>query len=261
MTRWVRFRNAAGVESFGVLEPEGEGKVRIRIHSGDIFENPSATAHSVALSSVQLLTPSRPSKVIALWNNFHAGAEKLNLAIPAEPHYFLKAPNSYLNPFETIRKPKSCEGKVGFEGELGVVIGKTCKQVKESDAMNCVFGYTCVNDVGIFDIVNRNPAFPQWIRSKGFDTFCPMGPVVATGLDPATLVVKSILNGQERQNYPISDMIFSAAQLVSLISQDLTLYPGDIITCGTSIGAGSMKPGSTIEIEITGIGKLINTFE
>jgi 2-keto-4-pentenoate hydratase/2-oxohepta-3-ene-1,7-dioic acid hydratase in catechol pathway len=88
-----------------------------------------------------------------------------------------------------------------------------------------------------------------------------MGPVAATGLDPATLVVKSILNGQERQNYPISDMIFSAAQLVSLISQDMTLYPGDIITCGTSIGAGSMKPGSTIEIEITGIGKLINTFE
>jgi 2-keto-4-pentenoate hydratase/2-oxohepta-3-ene-1,7-dioic acid hydratase in catechol pathway len=150
---------------------------------------------------------------------------------------------------------------VGFEGELGVVIGKTCKEVTESDAMNYVFGYTCVNDVGIFDIVNRNPAFPQWIRSKGFDTFCPMGPVVVAGLDPATLVVKSILNGQERQNYPISDMIFSAAQLVSLISQDMTLYPGDIITCGTSIGAGSMKPGSTIEIEITGIGKLINTFE
>jgi len=254
---WVRFKDGLDVEGFGVLQDEGS----IRVYGGDMFDNPAPSGTSVPLSAVRLLTPSRPSKVIALWNNFRAGAEKLNLAIPAEPHYFLKTPNSYLNPFETIRKPKSCEGKVGFEGELGVVIGKTCKEVTESDAMNYVFGYTCVNDVGIFDIVNRNPAFAQWVRAKGFDTFCPMGPVAATGLDPATLVVKSILNGQERQNYPISDMIFSAAQLVSLISQDMTLYPGDIITCGTSIGAGSMKPGSTIEIEITGIGKLINTFE
>lgn len=257
MALWVRFKDGLDVEGFGVLQDEGS----IRVYSGDMFDNPAPSGASVPLSAVRLLTPSRPSKVIALWNNFRAGAEKLNLAIPAEPHYFLKTPNSYLNPFETIRKPKSCEGKVGFEGELGVVIGKTCKEVTESDAMNYVFGYTCVNDVGIFDIVNRNPAFAQWVRAKGFDTFCPMGPVAATGLDPETLVVKSILNGQERQNYSISDMIFSAAQLVSLISQDMTLYPGDIITCGTSIGAGSMKPGSTIEIEITGIGKLINTFE
>lgn len=257
MALWVRFKDELDVEGFGVLQDQDS----IRVYGGDMFDNPAPSGKYVPLSAVRLLTPSRPSKVIALWNNFRAGAEKLNLAIPSEPHYFLKTPNSYLNPFETIRKPKSCEGKVGFEGELGVVIGKTCKEVTESDAMNYVFGYTCVNDVGIFDIVNRNPAFPQWIRSKGFDTFCPMGPVVVAGLDPATLVVKSILNGQERQNYPISDMIFSAAQLVSLISQDMTLYPGDIITCGTSIGAGSMKPGSTIEIEITGIGKLINTFE
>ncbi|HVS26206.1 MAG TPA: fumarylacetoacetate hydrolase family protein [Burkholderiales bacterium] len=257
MALWVRFKDELDVEGFGVLQDEGS----IRVYGGDMFDKPAPSGACVPLSAVRLLTPSRPSKVIALWNNFHAGAEKLNLAIPAEPHYFLKTPNSYLNPFETIRKPKSCEGKVGFEGELGVVIGKTCKEVTESDAMNYVFGYTCVNDVGIFDIVNRNPAFAQWVRAKGFDTFCPMGPVVATGLDPATLVVKSILDGQERQNYPIGDMIFSVAQLVSLISQDLTLYPGDIITCGTSIGSGSMKSGSTIEIEITGIGKLINTFE
>ncbi len=257
MALWVRFKDKQDVEGFGLLQDEGS----IRVYSGDMFDNPEPSGTSVPLSSVRLLTPSRPSKVIALWNNFHAGAEKLKLAVPMEPHYFLKAPNSYLNPFETIRKPRSSNGKVGFEGELGVVIGKTCKEIAESDAMSYVFGYTCVNDVWIFDLVNRNPAFPQWTRSKGFDTFCPMGPAVATGLDPATLVVKSILNGQERQNYPISDMIFSAAQLVSLISQDMTLYPGDIITCGTSIGAGSMKPGSTIEIEITGIGKLINTFE
>jgi 2-keto-4-pentenoate hydratase/2-oxohepta-3-ene-1,7-dioic acid hydratase in catechol pathway len=257
MALWVRFRDELDIESFGVLQDDGS----IGVYDGDMFNNPAPSGTSVSLGAVRLLTPTRPSKVIALWNNFRAGAEKLNLPIPAEPHYFLKTPNSYLSPFETIHKPKSCDGKVGFEGELGVVIGKTCKEVAESDAMSYIFGYTCVNDVGIFDIINRNPAFPQWIRGKGFDTFCPMGPVVATGLNPGTLVVKSILNGQERQNYPISDMIFSAAQLVNLISQDMTLYPGDIISCGTSTGAGSMKPGSTIEIEITGIGKLVNTFE
>ncbi|MGH9930490.1 MAG: fumarylacetoacetate hydrolase family protein [Pyrinomonadaceae bacterium] len=261
MTQWVRFRDAAGVESFGMLQSDGQGEARIHVHSGNMFEHPTPTGNFIALSSVRLLTPTRPSKVIALWNNFRAGAEKLNLAIPTEPHYFLKAPNSYLNPFEIIRKPKACEGKAGFEGELGVVIGRICKDVAEAEAMNHVFGYTCVNDVGIFEIVNRNPAFAQWIRGKGFDTFCPMGPVVATGLDPTTLVVKSMLNGEVRQNYPISDMIFSVVQLVSLISQDMTLYPGDIITCGTSIGASSMKPGSTIEIEINGIGKLVNTIE
>ncbi|MFI4922141.1 MAG: fumarylacetoacetate hydrolase family protein [Burkholderiales bacterium] len=257
MALWVRFKDESDIESFGALQDDGS----IGVYGGNMFNNPAPSSVSVSLGDVRLLTPTRPSKVIALWNNFRAGAEKLNLPIPAEPHYFLKAPNSYLNPFETIRKPKSCDGKVGFEGELGVVIGKTCKEVTESDAVSYIFGYTCVNDVGIFDIINRNLAFPQWVRGKGFDTFCPMGPVVATGLNPGTLVVKSILNGQERQNYPISDMIFSAAQLVNLISQDMTLYPGDIISCGTSTGAGSMKPGSTIEIEITGIGKLVNTFE
>jgi len=254
---WARYRDEQGVEGFGLLQNNGS----IQAFAGDMFNSPVPSGASILQSSVRLLTPTRPSKVIALWNNLHAVARKLNLAVPAEPHYFVKTPNSYLNPLETIRRPKSCDGKVGFEGELGVVIGKTCKEVAELDAASHIFGYTCVNDVGIFEIVNRNPAFPQWTRGKNFDTFCPMGPVVATGLDPGTLVVKSVLNGQERQNYPVSDMIFSPARLVSLISQDMTLFAGDVISCGTSIGAGSMQPGSTIEIEITGIGKLSNTFE
>jgi 2-keto-4-pentenoate hydratase/2-oxohepta-3-ene-1,7-dioic acid hydratase in catechol pathway len=123
-----------------------------------------------------------------------------------------------------------------------------------------VFGYTCANDVTVADILNRDASFAQWVRAKGFDTFCPMGPVVATGLDPATLVVTTVLNGEERQNYPISDMRFSVQQLVSLISQDMTLNPGDVILCGTSVGVGSMKPGSQVEIDIEGIGKLSNRF-
>jgi 2-keto-4-pentenoate hydratase/2-oxohepta-3-ene-1,7-dioic acid hydratase in catechol pathway len=113
----------------------------------------------------------------------------------------------------------------------------------------------------VADILHRDASFPQWVRAKSFDTFCPFGPAVATGLDPGKLVVRTLLNGELRQDYPVSDMRFSVAQLVSLISQDMSLLPGDIILCGTSIGVGSMKPGSTVEVEIAGIGKLSNRFE
>ena len=123
-----------------------------------------------------------------------------------------------------------------------------------------MFGYTCANDVTVADILNRDASFAQWVRAKGFDTFCPMGPVVATGLDPATLTVTTLLDGEVRQHYPISDMRFSVQQLVSLISLDMTLHPGDVILCGTSVGVGSMKPGSLVEVEIDGIGKLSNRF-
>ncbi len=251
---WVRFREGDTIR-FGTLEGE-----RVRICKGDMFTGATPTDRILPLADVRLLMPVQPTKIIALWNNFHALGEKLNLAVPAEPLYLIKAPNSYLAPHETIRKP-ACDGKVVFEGELGIVIGKTCKQVVEAHALDHVFGYTCANDVTVADILNRDASFAQWVRAKGFDTFCPFGPVVATGLDPAKLAVRTILNGEVRQDYPISDMRFSAQQLVSLISQDMTLHPGDIILCGTSVGVGSMKPGSTIEVEIAGIGKLSNRFE
>jgi 2-keto-4-pentenoate hydratase/2-oxohepta-3-ene-1,7-dioic acid hydratase in catechol pathway len=117
-----------------------------------------------------------------------------------------------------------------------------------------------VNDVTAFEILNRDASFAQWTRAKSFDGFCPMGPAVATGLDAHTLRVKTTLDGQVRQDYPVSDMTFSVQRLVSLISQDMTLMPGDVISCGTSVGVGSMKPGSTVEVEIEGIGRLVNRF-
>ena len=251
---WVRFRDGSTIR-FGTLEGE-----RVRICEGDMFTAAIPTDRMLPLTDVKLLMPVQPTKVIALWNNFHALGEKLNLAVPAEPLYLIKAPNSYLDPNETIRKP-ACDGKVVFEGELGIVIGKTCKEVTERHALEHVFGYTCANDVTVADILNRDASFAQWVRAKGFDTFCPLGPVVATGLDPTKLVVKTILNGDVRQDYPVSDMRFSVQQLVSLISKDMTLYPGDVILCGTSIGVGSMKPGSTVAVEIAGIGRLSNRFE
>lgn len=251
---WVRFRDGNTIR-FGTLEGE-----RVRICEGDMFAGATPTDRTLPLAGVQLLTPVQPTKIIALWNNFHALGEKLKLAVPAEPLYLIKAPNSYLDPDGIIRKPAR-EGKVVFEGELGIVIGKTCKEVAERQALDHVLGYTCANDVTVADILHRDASFAQWVRAKGFDTFCPFGPAVATGLDPAKLVVKTILNGDVRQDYPISDMRFSVQQLVSLISRDMSLYPGDIILCGTSIGVGSMKPGSTVEVEIAGIGRLSNRFE
>ncbi|MDW5444778.1 fumarylacetoacetate hydrolase family protein [Polaromonas sp. SM01] len=251
---WVRFSEGSTIH-FGLLQGD-----RIRVCEGDMFTGATPTDRWLPLTEVNLLIPVQPSKVIALWNNFRALGEKLKLAVPEEPLYLIKAPNTYLAPNGTILKP-ACGGKVVFEGELGIVIGKTCKRVPESDALNHVFGYTCANDVTVADILNRDASFAQWVRAKGFDTFCPFGPVVATGLDPTKLVVKTMLNGEVRQDYPISDMRFSVQQLVSLISQDMTLYPGDIILCGTSLGVGSMQAGSTVEVEIAGIGRLSNRFE
>ena len=258
--RWIRFSHEGNV-GFGTLDADTDTKKEtVHIHHGEMFADPRPTHTHLPLASVKLLMPIVPSKVIALWNNFVALGEKLGLSAPPEPLYFLKSPNSFANPGDTIRKPRA-EGKVVYEGELGIVIGKTATAVAEADAMAHVFGYTCANDVTMAEILNRDPTFPQWVRAKGFDTFCPMGPAIATGLDPATLIVKTTLNGDVRQNYPISDMRFTVAQLVSRISADMTLLPGDIILCGTSVGVGSMKPGSEVDIEIAGIGRLHNRFE
>ena len=210
---------------------------------------------------MKVLTPVTPSKMVALWNNFRALAERLSNPIPPEPLYFLKANNSFLAHEETIRVPASYAGKVIYEGELGIVIGKRCRAVLETEAPAHILGYTCINDVTAAELINKDATFAQWTRAKSFDSFGVFGPVIATGVDPATLTVKTILNGQERQNYPVTDMIFPPAALVALISRDMTLEPGDIIACGTSVGVGSMKPGSTVSIVIDGVGTLTNRFE
>lgn len=253
VTRWIRYLDV-GVIGFGTLDGSS-----IHVYTGSMFDAPEPTGEVLALDGVTVLMPTVPSKVVALWNNFMALAAKLDLADPAEPLYFLKSPNAYANPFDAIRPPASGD-KVVFEGELGIVIGRTTTAVSEADALDHVFGYTCANDVTNADVLNRDASFAQWVRAKGFDTFCPMGPVVASGLDPTTLVVRTTLNGQLRQDYPISDMRFPVERLVSLISADMTLFAGDVILCGTSVGVGSMKPGSDVEISIDGIGSLRNRY-
>jgi len=255
MAHWIRFEHQ-GRAGFGVVENDS-----IRVHTGDMFGGAQPTGAIVSLAEVEVLTPTQPSKMVALWNNFHALAAKLGNPEPPEPLYFLKGNNSFLAHGETIRVPASYSGKVVYEGELGIVIGKRCSAVAEADAPGCIFGYTCINDVTAVEIINKDTTFGQWARAKSFDTFGVFGPVIAAGLDPSGLVVKTMLNDQERQNYPVADMIFPPAKLVSLISQDMTLEPGDVIACGTSVGVGSMKPGSSVSIVIDGIGTLSNRYE
>lgn len=254
---WLRFLHLDTVR-FGTIEGD-----KIRVFKGDMFDSPSRTDIAIKLAEATLLTPVVPGKVLAMWNNYHALGQKLGLAPPAEPLYLIKPPNTYLAPGATIRKPRVADSgaKVAFEGELAIVIGSTCSGVTPESAPDHIFGYTCANDVTVNEIIGRDPTFPQWARAKGFDTFCPFGPVVATGLNPAMLVVRTLLNGEVRQDYPVNDMVFSAAELVSRISQDMTLEPGDLILCGTSVGVGSMRAGSTIEVEIDGIGTLTNRYE
>ena len=251
--RWVRFLHDGAV-GFGTLAGNS-----IQVFEGDLFNAPRASGTTLPLADVKLLRPTEPGKVIALYNNFRPWLDKLKVARPAEPLYFLKAPNAYLDPGEAIPRP-TCDTRVIFEGELGIVIGRTAKNVSEAQAMDHVFGVTCANDVTAVDVLPRDPSFAQWVRAKGFDGFCPFGPAIATGLDIGALVLRSTLNGSQRQNFPMSDMLFGPAELVSRLSHDMTLNPGDIILCGTSVGVGVMKPGSTIEIEVDGIGTLANRF-
>ena len=254
MAHWLRYRYEGAI-GFGKLT----GDV-VECFCGDLFSNPVATGETLSLHTVTVLTPCQPGKMVALWNNYRALAEKLNQAIPPEPLYFLKGNNTFHPHGETIRVPAAYGGKVVYEGELGIVIGRRCSGVSESAAPDFIFGYTCINDVTAADLLFKDASFAQWTRAKSFDTFGVFGPVIATGINPLTLTIRTILNGQERQNYPVSDMIFPPAALVSLISQDMTLEPGDVIACGTSIGVGSMKAGCDVSVAITGIGELRNRY-
>ncbi len=255
MTLWIRFQHD-GAARFGTLDGD-----TITVHAGEMFGVSEPTAERVPLAEARVLRPCEPTKMIGLWNNFHALATATKMPIPEEPLYFLKNPAAFADPEAVVRQPRSYEGKVVYEGELGIVVGKAIRDASPAEAKAAIFGYTIVNDITAVEILNRDPTFAQWTRAKGFDGFGPFGPVIATGLDPASLWVRTVLNGDERQNYPIADMVFSAATLVAKLSADMTLLPGDIVSCGTSVGVGAMKlPENSVAIEIAGIGILRNTF-
>ncbi|WP_439138602.1 fumarylacetoacetate hydrolase family protein [Roseicyclus sp.] len=209
----------------------------------------------VPLADLTLLAPVVPGKFIGLWNNFKAAAEKNGHEHPTHPLYFLKPDSALSGPGATITIPPSA-GRVVFEGELGIVIGKTCKEVTPEAAQDAILGYTCVNDFTSLGVLFADPSFPQWTRSKGFDGFGVIGPVIATDVDWRALTVQVLVNGRERQSYPANDMILSPPEIVSLLSQDMTLNPGDVIACGTSLGAAPVKAGMEVVVVIEGIGAL-----
>ena len=254
MTTWLRF-DSGGTAGFGTLDGDF-----IDEHEGDLFASPTPTGRRFALADVQIVLPCRPSKFLALWNNDHAQAEKQGLSTPEEPLYFIKASSSYLAHGESINVPPGYDGRVVYEGELGLVIGKVCRNLAPEEAEQAIFGVTCVNDVTAIDLLQKDPSFPQWTRAKGIDTFGAFGPTIVTGLDIRTLRVRTQVNGRERQNFPCSGMIFSAAQIVSAMSRCMTLMPGDLIACGTSSGVLPMKPGTVVEVIIDGVGTLRNTY-
>ncbi|MBS7790439.1 fumarylacetoacetate hydrolase family protein [Roseococcus sp. SDR] len=255
VTHWVRFRTAEGAEGFGTLAGES-----ITPHAGDMFGAHTGSGAALAVSDVALLAPVRPTRFVGLWNNYHELATKQGNAIPETPLWFLKSPGSVIGPGAAIRPLAGYAGKTLYEGELGLVIGRRVSRADETEAEAAIFGLTCVNDVTALDILTADPSFPQWARAKSPDSFGPIGPCIAQGLDWRELRVQVALNGRVRQDYPCADMILPPARIVSLLSQEMTLEPGDVIACGTSVGALPMRPGMEVAVTIAGIGTLTNAF-
>jgi 2-keto-4-pentenoate hydratase/2-oxohepta-3-ene-1,7-dioic acid hydratase in catechol pathway len=227
----------------------------IYLLSGDIFAGAKETKEKVALGEVKVLAPVLPSKIIGIGLNYRKHIEESPFDPPEVPMFFLKAPSSVIAHFDQIVLPEDSK-RVDYEGEVGVVIGKKAKNVKEAEAMNYVLGCTIVNDVSARDFHKQDNSFA---RSKGTDTFCPVGPVIVTGLNPGNLKIETRLNGKTVQSSNMSDLLFKTEHLISFVSRYMTLLPGDLIATGTPAGIGPMKKGDVVEVEVEGIGILKNS--
>ena len=232
------------------------------IWHGELIQSFSGTPYSRfkpidryhKLSDVRLLSPCKPSKIVAVGLNYHSHAKEVKMPIPDEPLIFLKPSTAVIGPEDNIVYPESSQ-RVDYEGELGVVIKRKTKHVSRDEALSHILGYTCFDDVTARDLQYKDK---KWTRAKGFDTFAPIGPCIETELDPGNVFVETYLNGELRQRANTSDLIFSVPELVSFISHIMTLLPGDVIATGTTSGIGPMKRGDTIEIKIEPIGILRN---
>lgn len=208
----------------------------------------------VQLNQAQLLAPAVPTKVVCVGINYRAHAREMNHALPEEPVIFLKPPTAVIGHGAEIRIPPGLDA-VDYEAELAVVLGRRTHRVSPEEARTHILGYTCANDVTSRLLQKRDG---QWTRAKGFDTFCPLGPWVETDIDPLDLVVESYVNGELRQAARTSDMIHDVFELVSFVSNVMTLLPGDVVLTGTPAGVGPMVSGDVVEIRIKGIGSLVN---
>jgi len=210
----------------------------------------------VPLEGARFLAAVEPSKIVCVGRNYREHAAELGNEVPVEPLIFLKPPSSVIGPGQTIVRPK-ISARVDHEAELGVVISKRCRNLKaDEDVRPYILGYTCVNDVTARDLQKKDG---QWTRGKGFDTFCPVGPVVVSELDPwAGIDVETRVNGQVKQQGNTRDFIFALDAVIRYIAQVMTLLPGDLIATGTPSGVGPLVAGDKVEITVAGIGKLQN---
>jgi 2-keto-4-pentenoate hydratase/2-oxohepta-3-ene-1,7-dioic acid hydratase in catechol pathway len=245
---WGRIKTADGQVLTGVIADD-------MLHPRAALGSGDETGPAVSLEGSVMLPPCVPGKFIGLWNNFHAAATQNGLTPPAHPLFFLKPLSSLAGPGSTVLLPPDI-GRVIYEGELGVVIGQTCNNVSIEEAQSAIFGYTCVNDITALEVLTADPSFPQWTRAKGFDGFGVIGPVIQTDADWQDLTIKTFVNDRERQSYPASDMIMPPATIISHLSRDMTLNPGDVIACGTSVGARPIRAGQNVTVSIDGIGDL-----
>ncbi len=244
----VRFLISRKIK-YGILDGNS-----IQVIANNPFRSYKFTGERCPLNSVQLLAPCIPSKIVALGVNYKSHAQEMNSQLPKNPLIFLKPPTAVIGPEDNIIYPPSSQ-QVDYEGELGVVIKKQAKRVTKEQARDYILGYTCLNDVTARDLQRLDG---QWTRAKGFDTFAPIGPCIETELDDTEVDIETHLNGQLVQKGNTKDLVFGVPELVSFISQVMTLLPGDIIATGTPGGIGPMKPGDIVEIKIGGIGNLRN---
>lgn len=261
--RYCRFQ-FNGEAHYGLVESVAGRDAIVRVlvtapeqADGDMESLRTRRIEAIPLEQAALLPPVRPSKIVCIGRNYREHAAELGNDVPAEPLIFLKATSALLSPGGMVRRPKISE-RVDYEGELGVVIGKTCYQPPaDADIRQYILGYTCVNDVTARDLQKKDG---QWSRAKGFDTFCPVGPVVTDEIDPwAGVGVETRVNGEVRQNGNTRDLIFTLDAVIRHIAQAMTLFPGDLIPSGTPSGVGPLNSGDTVEVSVAGVGTLTNS--
>lgn len=249
--KYARFENPQKIVKYGVVEGE-----TVKVIEGDIFDNNQVTDEQYDLKTVKLLSPVEPSKVLCIGLNYVDHAIEFGKPIPVEPILFIKPSTSVIGLNDDIIYPPQTEN-LHYEAELVIVIGKKAKNVKKEDAYDYVLGYTAGNDITARDLQSKDG---QWSRSKGFDTFCPLGPWIETDIkDPNNLGIKLTLNGETRQDSNTSQLVFKCAELIEYLSSIMTLLPGDVIMTGTPAGIGAMQHGDQVEVSIEGIGTLVNT--
>ncbi|MDP3058580.1 MAG: fumarylacetoacetate hydrolase family protein [bacterium] len=246
--QFVRFAKG-GQNFYGRIEGD-----EVIVLQGNIFEDYIETKTTYSLTNIHPVTPCSPKTIVCVGLNYRLHAAELHMELPKIPIIFLKPTTTLLAPFGEI-KYWPMVNQLDYEGELAIIIGKKCHQVKECEALNYVFGYSIANDITARDLQRQDG---QWTRAKSFDTFLPLGPFITTGIDPSDLKIETYLNGQVKQSSQTSDMIFSVPYIVSFISQIMTLHPGDVIITGTPSGIGPMEIGDEVEVRIEGLGNLIN---